>query len=165
MYANDSTLPQPYEDKLNAYLNEPAFKALAEGHVFNVAKKIQRAGNRAVHESKAPTNLEAVEVVSALFQFCLWLAFTYGRSVQARPAVTFDPAQAADAGAQPSRRRSQSVRSSRSVSTGGGRDRAGSAAAGRADPDRRGVGGGAAALIAEVAAAKKAAEAMPGRGA
>jgi type I restriction enzyme R subunit len=91
MYANDSALTQPYEGKLNAYLNEPAFKALAEGGVFNVAKRIQRAGNRAVHESKAPTNLEAVEVLSGLFQFCLWFAFTYGRHAKPDLSLRFDP--------------------------------------------------------------------------
>jgi type I restriction enzyme, R subunit len=90
-YEHDRQLPQPYEQQLNAYLNEPAFKALAEGRVFTFAKKIQRAGNRAVHESKPPTKLEAVEIVSALFQFCFWLAFTYGRSAKPDPAVKFDP--------------------------------------------------------------------------
>ena len=91
VYRYDRSLPEPYEDQLNAYLNEPAFKALANGHVFNVAKKIQRAGNRAVHESKPPTKLEAVEVISALFQFCFWLAFTYGREVKPDPSIKFNP--------------------------------------------------------------------------
>ena len=98
VYRHDRSLPQPYEDKLNAYLNEPAFKALADGRVFNVAKKIQRAGNRAVHESKPPTKLEAVEVVSALFQFCFWLAFTYGRAEKPDPSVKFDPHKLMDVG-------------------------------------------------------------------
>ena len=97
-YKHDRQLPQPYEDKLNAYLNEPAFKAIAEGRVFRVAKKIQREGNRAVHESKPLTKLEAVEVVSALYQFCFWLAFTYGRSTKPDPAVKFDPHLLMDAG-------------------------------------------------------------------
>ena len=91
MYANDQQLQEPYETTLNAYINEPAFKALAEGRVFNVAKRIQRAGNRAVHESKAPTNLEAVEIVSGLFQFCLWFAFTYARTAKPGLALRFDP--------------------------------------------------------------------------
>ena len=90
-YAHDRALPKPYEDSLNAYLNEPAFKALADGRVFDVAKKVQRAGNRAVHESKPPTKLEAVEVVSALFQFSFWLAHTYGRGSKPNPAVKFVP--------------------------------------------------------------------------
>ena len=43
-HGTDRSLPQPYEDQLNAYLNEPAFKALANGLVYNVARKIQKAG-------------------------------------------------------------------------------------------------------------------------
>lgn len=98
VYRHDRALPQPYEDQLNAYLNEPAFKALAGGRVYTVAKKIQQAGNRAVHESKPPTKLEAVEVVSALFQFCFWFAFTYGRAEKPDPSVKFDPHKLMDAG-------------------------------------------------------------------
>ena len=45
-YRHDRGLPQPYVDTLDAYLNEPAFKELADGRIFNVAKKIERAGNR-----------------------------------------------------------------------------------------------------------------------
>ena len=98
VFRHDPSLPEPYEDKLNALLNEPAFKALADGRVFNVARKIQRAGNRAVHESKAPSKLEAVEIVSALFQFCFWLAFTYGRSSKPDASLRFDPHKLVDAG-------------------------------------------------------------------
>ena len=64
--------------------------------MFNVAKKIQRAGNRAVHESKPPTNLEAVEIVSGLYQFCLWFAFTYGRAEKPDLSLPFDPNQLVD---------------------------------------------------------------------
>ncbi len=98
VYAHDRSLPAPYESKLNAYLNEPAFKALADGRVSNVAKKVQLAGNRAVHESKPPTKLEAVEVISALFQVCFWLAFTYGRAAKPDPGVKFDPKLLVSAG-------------------------------------------------------------------
>lgn len=97
-FAHDRALPQPYEDKLNTYLNEPAFKAIANGLVFNVAKKVQRAGNKAVHESKPPTKLEAVEVVSSLFMFCKWLAYSYGRSTKPEPNLQFDPHALMDAG-------------------------------------------------------------------
>ncbi|WP_419923710.1 DEAD/DEAH box helicase family protein [Candidatus Poriferisocius sp.] len=98
VFRHDGSLPQPYEEKLNAYLNEPGFKALADGRVFDVARKIQRAGNRAVHESKAPSKLEAVEIVSALFQFCFWLAFAYGRSSKPDASLRFDPHRLVDAG-------------------------------------------------------------------
>ena len=98
IYLHDRSLPQPYEDKLNALLSEPAFQALADGRVFDVAKKIQLAGNRTVHESKAPSKLEAVEIVSALFRFCVWLAFTYGRSSKPDPSLRFDPHKLVEAG-------------------------------------------------------------------
>ena len=90
MYRYDRGLPDPYEDHLDACVNEPAFKALAGGRVFGWARKIQRAGDRAVQRSRPPPRLEAVEVVSALFQFCVWLAFTYGRSSKPDPLVRFD---------------------------------------------------------------------------
>ena len=98
VYQHDRSLPQPYDDSLNALLNEPAFKALEGGRVFEVARKIQRAGNRAVHESKAPSKLEAVEIVSALFRFCFWLAFTYGRTSKPEPSLRFNPHRLLEAG-------------------------------------------------------------------
>ena len=67
--------------------------------MFEAARKIQRAGNRAVHESKAPSKLEAVEIVSALFGFCLWFAFTYGRASKPDPSLRFNPHRLLDAGA------------------------------------------------------------------
>ena len=98
MYEYDRAFAQPYDDTLNALLNEPAFKALEGGRVFGVARKIQRAGNRAVHEPKAPSKLEAVEVVSALHRFCLWLAHTYGRSAKPDLATQFNPHRLHDHG-------------------------------------------------------------------
>ena len=162
VYRYDRSLPQPYEDQLNAYLNEPAFKALANGHVFNVAKKIQRAGNRAVHESKPPTKLEAVEVISALFQFCFWLAFTYGRESKPDPAVRFNPHKLTAARPRP---RAASLaerqeleerldRRPRRPSWPGGVLAELTRTVEQLEAER-------AALIAEVAAAKKAAEALP----
>ena len=98
MYEHDRSFPDPYDDKLNALLNEPAFKSLQDGRIFGVARKIQKAGNRAVHESKAASKLEAVEIVSALFQFCFWFAFTYGRTSKPDPALRFNPHRLLEAG-------------------------------------------------------------------
>lgn len=91
MYRHDRSLPKPWEDKLNAYLNEPAFQSIANGLLVEAARKVQRAGNRAAHEAKEPTALEAVEVVSSLFQVCRFLAFTYGRTTKPDPRIEFDP--------------------------------------------------------------------------
>ncbi|MCY4518478.1 MAG: DEAD/DEAH box helicase family protein [Acidimicrobiaceae bacterium] len=98
MYQHDPSLPAAYDDTLNTLLNEAAFKVLEGGRIFDVARKIQRAGNRAAHQSKAPSKLEAVEVVSALFQFCLWFAFTYGRKSKPDLSLRFNPHRLLDAG-------------------------------------------------------------------
>ena len=98
MYQHDPSFPAAYDDTLNALLNEAGFRALEGGRIFGVARKIQRAGNRAVHQSKAPSRLEAVEIVSALFQFCLWFAFTYGRTSKPDLALRFNPHRLLDAG-------------------------------------------------------------------
>lgn len=161
VYRFDRSLPEPYEDKLNAYLNEPAFKELANGHVAQVAKKIQQAGNRAVHESKEPSKLEAVEVVSALFQFCRWLTFTYGREQKPDPKLTFDPHRLMQFGqVEPS---SLAVRQELEEQLEAEADAAQTARE-RADLLANTVEeleAKTARLIAEVAAAKKAAEAVP----
>jgi type I restriction enzyme R subunit len=161
VYRYDRSLPQPYEDQLNAYLNEPAFKALANGLVYNVAKKIQRAGNRAVHEGKPPTQLQAVEVISALFQFCFWLGYTYGRSSKPDLSLKFDPKRLALIGsheqASLAERRELEERLDREVEeTALARARVAELAktVEQLEAER-------AALIAEVAAAKKAAESIP----
>ena len=98
VYQHDRAFPQAYVDNLNALLTKSAFKALESGRIFDVARKIQRAGNRAVHQSKAPSKLEAVEIVSALFQFCLWFGFTYGRSSKPDLSLRFNPHRLLDPG-------------------------------------------------------------------
>ena len=97
MYQHDPSLPAAYDDTLNTLLNEAGFKALEGGRIFDVARKIQKAGNRAVHQSRTPSKLEAVEIVSALFQFCLWFAFTYGRTSKPDLSLRFNPHRLLDA--------------------------------------------------------------------
>jgi type I restriction enzyme R subunit len=161
MYSFDRALPRPYEDQLNAYLNEPAFKSLADGRVFNVAKKIQRAGNRAVHESKAPTKLEAIEVLSALFQFCFWFAFTYGREHKPDPAIKFVPEQltaarlADEAVTLKQRQELEEELERRAIEVEAAREQAALLAKSNAELEAE-----AATLRAEIAAAKKVAEAL-----
>ncbi|MDE0065290.1 MAG: DUF4145 domain-containing protein, partial [Acidimicrobiaceae bacterium] len=48
MYQHDRALVEPYDATLGARLNDATFKALEGGRIFDVARKIQRAGNRAV---------------------------------------------------------------------------------------------------------------------
>jgi type I restriction enzyme R subunit len=162
MFQYDRGLPQPYEDQLNAYLNEPAFKALANGLVYNVARKIQKAGNRAVHDAKPPSKLEAIEVLSALFQFCFWLAFTYGRESKPDPKIKFNPQlltvakMASEAATLAQRQELEAALAEQADKTAAAKQRAAelSMTVAQLEAER-------AALIAEVAAAKKAAEAVP----
>jgi type I restriction enzyme R subunit len=162
MYRFDRSLPQPYEDQLNAYLNEPAFKALANGLVFKVAKKIQLAGNRAVHDAKPPTKLEAVEVLSALFQFCFWLAYTYGRESKPDLSLKFDPqkltaaSMAASAATLKQRQELEEQLAAQAEQAAAAKQRAAELAMTVEELEAE-----RAALIAEVAAAKKAAEQVP----
>jgi type I restriction enzyme R subunit len=162
MYRFDRSLPQPYEDQLNAYLNEPAFKSLANGRVFTVAKKIQLAGNRAVHDAKPPTKLEAVEVLSALFQFCFWLAHTYGREAKPDPGLKFNPQlltaakMAAEAATLKQRQGLEEQLATQAGQAAAAKQRAAELAMTVQELEAE-----RAALIAEVAAAKKAAEQVP----
>lgn len=162
MFRFDRALPQPYEDQLNAYLNEPAFKALANGLVFNVAKKIQLAGNRAVHDAKPPSKLEAVEVLSALFQFCFWLAHTYGRELKPDPKLKFNPQKltaarlAAEAATLKQRQELEQQLAAQAEQVATAKQRAAELAMTVEELEAK-----RAALIGEIAAAKKAADAVP----
>ena len=162
MFEFDRGLPQPYEDQLNAYLNEPAFKALANGLVYNVARKIQKAGNKAVHDAKSPSKLEAIEVLSALFQFCFWLAFTYGRESKPDPKIKFNPQlltvakMASEAATLAQRQELEAALAEQADKTGAAKQRAAELSMTVAELEAE-----RAVLIAEVAAAKKAAEAVP----
>jgi type I restriction enzyme R subunit len=162
MFDFDRGLPQPYEDQLNAYLNEPAFKALANGLVYNVARKIQKAGNKAVHDAKAPSKLESIEILSALFQFCFWLAFTYGRESKPDPKIKFNPQlltvakMASEAATLAQRQELEAALAEQADKTAAAKQRAAELSMTVAELEAE-----RAALIAEVAAAKKAAEAVP----
>jgi type I restriction enzyme R subunit len=90
VYDNDTSLAVPYDDSLNALLHEPAFRQFEDGKVFDLARRIQKVGNQAVHESKAPTSAEAIQIASALHLVLYWLAFRYGRT-KPEPGRPFDP--------------------------------------------------------------------------
>ncbi len=162
MFEYDRALPKPYEDQLNAYLNEPAFKALANGLVYNVARKIQKAGNRAVHDAKAPSKLESIEVLSALFQFCFWLAFTYGRQSKPDLKIKFNPQlltvakNASEAVTLAQRQELEAALAQQADQIALAKQRAAELAMTVAELEAE-----RAALIGEVAAAKRAAEAVP----
>jgi type I restriction enzyme R subunit len=90
-FRHDRSLRMPYEDNLNALLHEPTFKALHGGNLFKAARRVQKVGNRAAHDTKAPSRADAVEVMSALYRVSVWFGHTYGRAAKPDPSVRFDP--------------------------------------------------------------------------
>ena len=160
-FKNDPGLRQPYEDQLNAYLHEESFRGLANGLVFSTARKIQKAGNKAVHESKPPSKVEAVEIVSALFNFMRWFADSYSRGVKPDRSLRFDP-HALMAGSQASakslaeRKALEAELAQEREETELARQRAAELAKSKEE-----LAAELAALRAEVAASRKAAEASP----
>ncbi|MBK9436349.1 MAG: hypothetical protein IPN52_15160 [Micrococcales bacterium] len=59
--------------------------------MINKAKKVRIWATRLSTRRNLRPKLEAVEVVSSLFHFCLWLAVTYGRDAKPDPGLTFNP--------------------------------------------------------------------------
>lgn len=161
MFENDRSLVEPWDRKLNEFLHTPEFKALAGGMVFTVARKIQQKGNRAVHDARTPTQMDAVEVASALYQFCVYVAFTYGRAVKPDTTVRFDPRAlpnpAETTAANLAERQAFEERLEAEVTEQAAAEKRAALLVKTLDE----LEAEKAALIAEVAAAKKAAEATP----
>ena len=76
-----STRPSnpPKVTNLDAYLSEPAFRALVPEVVWQKAEYIRNAGNVAVHGNKAPAPELALNVVRELAHVLYWAGRTYLR--------------------------------------------------------------------------------------
>jgi type I restriction enzyme R subunit len=124
--------------------------------VFSKARLINTLGNRAVHSHRAWPQRRAV-AVRELFHFGYWLARTYGRAARPAPGLSFDASCACprpDAHRCAGRPQS-SCKSSKPAAARARREAR--RLAGRQGRARR----GAAALRAQVAAAKQANSAQP----
>jgi type I restriction enzyme, R subunit len=88
----DPALKLPYQDNLSALIHEPSFKQTAGEAVFSKARVITALGNRAVHSHKAIAATDALVAVRELFHVCYWLARTYGRVARPAPGLAFNPA-------------------------------------------------------------------------
>lgn len=86
----DASLKLPYDDKLSALIHEPTFKDGIGRHIFNKARVINRIGNRAVHETKPVHETDAFVALRELFHVCFWLAWTYSRGARPDPNLRFD---------------------------------------------------------------------------
>ena len=79
VYKVEKTLNPPKATKLDAYLSEPAFRALVPDVVWQKAEYIRQAGNVAVHANKAPAPEQALNVVRELAHVLYWAGRTYLR--------------------------------------------------------------------------------------
>ena len=81
----------PKVTNLDAYLSEPAFRAVVPEVVWQKAEYIRQAGNVAVHGNKAPAPEQALSVVRELAHVLYWAGRTYLRKGAERlHGKTFD---------------------------------------------------------------------------
>ena len=91
VYKVDKTLNPPNVTNLDAYLSEPAFRALVPEVVWQKAEYIRQAGNVAVHGNKAPAPEQALTVVRELAHVLYWAGRTYLRKgAESLHGKTFD---------------------------------------------------------------------------
>jgi type I restriction enzyme, R subunit len=89
-FRNDPGLKLPYQDNIAALLHEPSFRRAAGEAVFAKAKYINSLRNRAVHEERTIKPGDATGAVKELFHVCFWLARTYARKGKPADGLTFD---------------------------------------------------------------------------
>lgn len=77
MYANDKELVVPYQDNISTLIHDITFKNIIDGGLFNEIKYIVKLGNFAVHNNKKITRDEVVLALNYLFNFCLWMQYSY----------------------------------------------------------------------------------------
>ena len=79
VYKVEKTLSPPKVTNLDAYLGEPAFRAIVPEVVWRKAEYIRQAGNVAVHGNRTPTPEQALNVVRELAHVLYWAGRTYLR--------------------------------------------------------------------------------------
>ena len=91
VYKVEKTLNPPNVTRLDAYLSEPAFRAVVPEVVWQKAEYIRQAGNVAVHANKAPAPEQALNVVRELAHVLYWAGRTYLRKgAESLHGKTFD---------------------------------------------------------------------------
>lgn len=89
-FKNDPGLKLPYQDNIAALLHEPTFRRAAGEAVYSKARYINTLRNRAVHEEKKITAGDAAGAVKELFHVCFWFARTYARKGKPADGLVFD---------------------------------------------------------------------------
>ena len=91
LYTHDKALKLPYQVNLSALIHEPTFRTLVGDGLFTKARLVKDLGNLAVHSTKKVAPTDALSATRELFQFCFWLARTYGRTARPDPGLVFKP--------------------------------------------------------------------------
>lgn len=89
-FRTDPGLKLPYQDNIAALLHETSFRRAAGEAVFAKAKYINSLRNRAVHEERTISAGDAAGAVKELFHVCFWLARTYARRAKPAEGLVFD---------------------------------------------------------------------------
>jgi type I restriction enzyme R subunit len=92
-FRSDPNLKLPYQDNIAALLSEPSFRKAAGEAVFAKAKYINSLRNRAVHEERKTSANDALGAVKELFHVCFWFARTYARGAKPADGLAFDATQ------------------------------------------------------------------------
>ena len=91
VYKVEKTLTPPKVTNLDAYVSEPAFRAIVPEVVWQKAEYIRQACNVAVHGNKAPAPEQALNVVRELAHVLYWAGRTYLRKgAESLHGKTFD---------------------------------------------------------------------------
>ena len=91
VYKVEKTLSPPKVTNLDAYLGEPAFRAIVPEVVWQKAEYIRSAGNVAVHANRTPAPEQALNVVRELAHVLYWAGRTYLRKgAESLHGKTFD---------------------------------------------------------------------------
>ena len=90
LYANDSSLKQPYADNLAALIHESTFRENLEPCLFPKILTIQKIGNLAVHGNKPISSSDSLHTLKELFHFLYWLVRNYSLTAAIMGKLTFD---------------------------------------------------------------------------
>jgi type I restriction enzyme R subunit len=91
LYRRDPAIRYPYERTLAALIAEPSLEALTGPAIVTKARYIKDQGNRAAHDDwKQLSPQDGATTVRELFHVCYWIARTYATGEKPDPALKFD---------------------------------------------------------------------------
>lgn len=85
MYAYDNDLSVPYQDNLSSLIHDYKFKGILDGNLFPRLRFIVDMGNKAAHTARPVTRVQAVEALRSLYDFILWVDWSYSDSAHGEP--------------------------------------------------------------------------------